>query len=130
MGVVMATCIVAPTHGCRSLVTLVWRCVCAVRLCGLSLQYIVKVKTGDDAPEVKSEKMGTISLEEERTRNNDMQNFKGMTLGLPSSCLRAFFLGYAKVHSRVRLPAVWSQYSTVTHLISDHLYTYIADVWG
>lgn len=47
-----------------------------------STQYIVKIKTGDDAPEVKSEKMGTISLEEERTRNNDMHNFKGALVKL------------------------------------------------
>lgn len=42
-----------------------------------STQYVIKVKTTDDAADVRSDKFGTISVEEERTRNNDMQNFRG-----------------------------------------------------
>ncbi|GFR52333.1 hypothetical protein Agub_g14873 [Astrephomene gubernaculifera] len=47
-----------------------------------STQYVVKVKTGDDATEVRSDKMGTVSLEEERNRNNVMSNFVGALVKL------------------------------------------------
>ncbi|GIL65192.1 hypothetical protein Vafri_18990 [Volvox africanus] len=42
-----------------------------------STQYVVKVKTSDEASEVRSDKVVTISREEERNRDNDMRNFVG-----------------------------------------------------
>lgn len=44
-----------------------------------STQYVIKIKTSDagESAEVRSDKMGTVSYEEERTRDNDMRNFVG-----------------------------------------------------
>ncbi|KAG2492161.1 hypothetical protein HYH03_009652 [Edaphochlamys debaryana] len=47
-----------------------------------STQYVIKIKTADDSCEVRSDKMGTVSLEEERTRDNDMRNFVGALVKL------------------------------------------------
>ncbi|EFJ47792.1 hypothetical protein VOLCADRAFT_91763 [Volvox carteri f. nagariensis] len=47
-----------------------------------STQYVVKIKTNDDSCEVRSDKMVTISREEERTRDNDMANFVGALVKL------------------------------------------------
>ncbi|KAG2427769.1 hypothetical protein HXX76_012094 [Chlamydomonas incerta] len=49
-----------------------------------STQYVIKIKTSDagEAAEVRSDKMGTVSLEEERTRDNDMRNFVGAMVKL------------------------------------------------
>ncbi|PNH07860.1 hypothetical protein TSOC_005626 [Tetrabaena socialis] len=47
-----------------------------------STQYVIKIKTSDDASEVRSDKMGSVSLEEERTRDNDMRNFVGALVKL------------------------------------------------
>lgn len=60
-----------------------------------STPYVIKVKTGDDpavgggegngggGSEVRSDKMGTVSAEEERTRDNDMRNFVGGSTATP-----------------------------------------------
>ncbi|GLC54642.1 hypothetical protein PLESTB_000890700 [Pleodorina starrii] len=47
-----------------------------------STQYVVKIKTSDDSSEVRLDKLVTISREEERTRDNDMCNFKGALVKL------------------------------------------------
>lgn len=39
--------------------------------------YVVKIKASDGGVTLRSDKMSTISLEEERTRNVDMANFAG-----------------------------------------------------
>lgn len=41
--------------------------------------YVVKIKASDGGVTLRSEKLSTISLEEERTRNVDMANFAGET---------------------------------------------------
>ncbi|KAG2452767.1 hypothetical protein HYH02_002997 [Chlamydomonas schloesseri] len=49
-----------------------------------STQYVIKIKTSDagESAEVRSDKMGTVSYEEERTRDNDMRNFVGAMVKL------------------------------------------------
>lgn len=48
--------------------------------------YVVKIKASDGGVTLRSDKMSTISLEEERTRNVDMANFAGGC----HDCLPAF----------------------------------------
>ncbi|MEW5308561.1 MAG: hypothetical protein WDW38_000510 [Sanguina aurantia] len=44
--------------------------------------YVVKIKASDGGVTLRSDKMSTISLEEERTRNVDMANFAGALIKL------------------------------------------------
>lgn len=50
---------------------------CAQTVLQPNTQYLIKVKTSDDRVHARSDKIATISADEERTRDSDMTNFGG-----------------------------------------------------